>query len=115
MGKETKLVVKWSNVMVSNNLFINFIIKNSVLLSITTPVPQYYLFSIVQKLEKSANILMPQSLMLTTKTDTYSFSMFLNFNETYKLCSQLATSAMKSLGFIYFTLIMEFFPRHKSL
>lgn len=59
---------------------------------------QLSIFLNLQKLERSTNALMPQSLCVsTTNGEIYNFSMFLSFDETFQLCTQLTNLAMKQL------------------
>ncbi|XP_062334252.1 TBC1 domain family member 9, partial [Osmerus eperlanus] len=51
----------------------------------------------VTQLEKSATLLLPDMVKVSTRTSEHVFSMFLNINETFKLMEQLANIAMRRL------------------
>lgn len=51
----------------------------------------------ITKLEKGNNMLLPESIKVSTRDAEYVFSMFMQVGETYRLMEQLANMAMKQL------------------
>ncbi|XP_060561507.1 TBC1 domain family member 9B-like [Ruditapes philippinarum] len=51
----------------------------------------------ITKLERGNNMLLPESIKVSTREGEYVFSMFMHINETYRLMEQLANMAMKQL------------------
>uniref|UniRef100_A0A1I8ANR6 GRAM domain-containing protein n=1 Tax=Steinernema glaseri TaxID=37863 RepID=A0A1I8ANR6_9BILA len=47
------------------------------------------------KLEKNTHFFISQSMTVVTRTDSFNFTVFVNFDETYQMASQLANMAMK--------------------
>lgn len=74
MGNETSIKLKWTDVVVT--LFFSL-------------SPGF------QRLEKESSFIFPQNLVIYTRNEKYSFSMFLKFDDTFALASQLANIAMK--------------------
>ncbi|XP_053384071.1 TBC1 domain family member 9-like isoform X2 [Mercenaria mercenaria] len=51
----------------------------------------------ITKLERGNNMLLPESIRVSTREGEYVFSMFMHINETYRIMEQLANMAMKQL------------------
>ncbi|XP_076819069.1 TBC1 domain family member 9-like [Clavelina lepadiformis] len=51
----------------------------------------------VTKMEKNNTMLVPESINVTTREDSYVFSMFMNISETHNLMTQLANIAIRQL------------------
>ena len=77
MGNEIKIKLKWTDILVSSHLCKDFVCFH------------------FQNLEKSTSMFLPPSIVVKTRDETYTFSMFLSFDETFKIMSQLANFAMR--------------------
>jgi len=51
----------------------------------------------VTKMTKNSTMLVPESIRVTTREDSYVFSMFMNISETHHIMTQLANIAIRQL------------------
>ena len=57
----------------------------------------FYSWADVTNMEKNNTMVVPESIRVTTREESYVFSMFMNIGETHHLMTQLANIAIRQL------------------